>query len=432
MSFIDTILMGVLGVSALAGGGLGAALFQFCMIVSFGVINAVANTVAYANGKNNQVEIREAFHAGLLLVILQCLFFGILLWNAKYFLLAMGQKPLIVDITMNYLHAVVWAMLPSLGFMLLRSLILGLGSAKSVLQISLLAAMMNYPISYFLMKGLGSWQGFGIAGIGYGTALVSICMLFAFIFQAIQQPQYKTYLKLLSWEFLTRHQMRQILRLGLPISFSLAMEVGLFSAAAMLAGVLGPVSLAAHQIALQCISLAFMLPLGISEAISIHVGQLSGSGLMHEIRKVTKIGLYLGSLCSLLITFVFFLFPNYIVHLFMFADAGPASQRDALESMGVKLLLVAALFLWVDAAQVILMGILRGLKHTLEPTFVTFFCYWCIGFPASWWLMGKWGVVGIWFGLGSGLAASALLLVCLLLLLTRKNTLKKDDIANLV
>ncbi len=420
MSFIDTLLMGVMGVDALAGGGLGAALFQLCMIVSIGMLTAVSNIVAFARGKGDQEEIREVLHSGLLLVVLMSLFFGILLWNASPILLAVGQKSEIVAITEIYLHSVVWSMLPGLGFMLLRGFVLGLGSTRSVLQITVIAAALNYPVSYVLMKGFAGWQGFGVAGIGYGTTLVSVLMLLAFIRDVIKEPKFQMYLLTLSFKFLNRPQLVYTLRLGAPIAISLAMEVGLFSTAAILAGLLGAVPLAAHQIALQCISLAFMIPLGISEATSIHVGQLTGAGHGEQVMKVASISLVISSICSLVTASLFWWLPGFIVHLFMFANTEPEMQRLALEDLGVKLLLVAALFQWVDGVQVVLMGVLRGLKQTLAPTIVSFVGYWCIGFPAAWLMMPSWGVVGIWGGLGVGLTAAAILLTWVLMQTSKK------------
>ncbi len=414
MSFIDTVLMGMLGVDALAGGGLAAALLQFCLIVSIGVLTAVANIVAFARGKGDHSEIRGVFHAGLLLVMLQSAMFGALLWNAAPLLLAVGQRPEVVAVAEVYLHSVVWMLLPGLSFMLLRSLVLGLGSARSVLQITLIAAALNYPISFLLMKGVGDWHGFGIAGIGYGTSLVSILMLCAFVRDILKEPKFRGYLTEISTRYLKFAQVKQTVRLGFPIALSLAMEVGLFSTAAILAGLLGPVPLAAHQIALQCISLSFMIPLGISEAASIHVGQLTGAGQGGQIWAVTRTSLFMGTVFSFIAAALFWWFPSEIVHLFLFASTEAAVEKMALENTGVQLLLVAALFQWVDGTQVILMGMLRGLKQTVGPTVVTFIGYWCVGFPFAWWAMGYWGVVGLWTGLGVGLATAALLLLWVL------------------
>ena len=199
------------------------------------------------------------------------------------------------------------------------------------------------------------------------------------------------------------------------------MEAGLFSMAAILAGTLGEVELAAHQIALQCVTLSFMFPLGISQALSIMVGERLGQKKVAEIGMMTRRAMGLGMGCSLTAAMIFVFVPEFLVDIFLM-HSGDQSV-DEVYSVSIKLLFVAAFFQVVDGLQVITMGALRGLQLSMGPTLLTVMGYWGVGFPAAFWLMSSWSVMGIWSGMGLGLGVtSTMLLIMLYLFLKRSHT----------
>ncbi|UZE97110.1 MATE family efflux transporter [Alkalimarinus alittae] len=421
MGFIDTILMGMLGVEMLAGGGLGAAIFSFCFIVCTGVLVASSNIIAYAVGKDDHGEIHQALLSSMVIAVALAVLCGVGLWHVGGLLGYVGQSESSIENAEIYLRSVVWALLPGLGFMALRNFALGMGRTGSILKITLAAAICNFPISYALMKGLWILPELGLRGIGYGTVIVSFLMFFAFVWDIYRLPALKPYPFWSGWGLFKLHSVLATLRLGIPMAIAYAMEAGLFTAAAILVGIIGEIELAAHQIALQCITLSFMIPVGLSQAVSVLVGRSYGANKLDDVGGYAATGVLVGFVGSSIAAFVFWFFPEVIVNLF--TQAKDTQEIASVQQVGIQLLWVAALFQLVDGVQVITMGSLRGMKLALAPTLITILGYWGIGFPSAYFLMDYWGVQGVWGGLGIGLGVTAIMLVALFIY--HLNNLKK-------
>ncbi len=409
MSFIDTLLMGQLSVEAIAGGGLGSVVYQFCYVVGIGVLIATANLIAFAKGESKPEAIHGALLAGVIVVLMLFVFFGLLILFSPPLLLALEQAENVVVIADRYLSVVVWALLPGFGFILLRSLILGVGDPALILPISVLAAASNYPVSYVLMTGQLGLPALGIEGIALGTCIVTLGMFVSLCVMVYRKPAFRNYPFWSGWQCFNWSQLKESLRLGIPMGLAHAMEIGLFSAAAILVGWLGVEALAAHQVALQCTTLSFMIPLGISQAVSVKVGEYYGARQLDFLRASLRSGLLMGTASASLAGMVFILIPESLTLLFLREDVSSLSgQTVVLTAIGI--LFVAAFWQLVDAWQVILMGALRGFKLGASPTAITILTYWFIGFPAAYLLLEPLGAVGVWLGLGAGLASSALFL----------------------
>ena len=177
MGFIDTVLLGQLGVKSLAGGALGSMVFQFFHIVGIGVLAATANLIAFEYGKEHDQGIHTALLSGVCSVFILTILFGFIVANATPILLVMGQDPTVLNITEQYLDVIVWALFPAFGFILLRSLALGLGDSSVILPVSVIAAALNYPISHALMTGSFGMPALGVSGVALGTLIVAVFMV---------------------------------------------------------------------------------------------------------------------------------------------------------------------------------------------------------------------------------------------------------------
>lgn len=411
MGFVDAMLMGQLGVDVLAGGGLGTVIYQFFYVVGIGVLVATANFIAYAQGQNNTVAIHTAVLSGVIAVFVLCIVFGALIWHIEPLLVLFDQAPVTIEYATAYLEVVVWALLPGYGYILLRSLVLGLGKPGAILPISVIGAVLNYPVSYVLMYGLFGLPELGIRGIALGTCLVSLFMFIGLAVLTYRQTLFKPFKFWCDWQHFSWRQLRETFGLGIPIAIAHAMEIGMFSVAALLIGMIGVEALAAHQVALQCATLSFMIPLGLSQAVSAQVGMAFGRSDFAELKRIGLAGFGLATLTSTLTGILFIAFPEVLTDLFV--DPGRGADLTQVLALAVSLLFVAALFQWVDSMQVVLMGILRGFKLGTSPTVISIVSYWCVGVPFCYLLMQQHGAWGVWAGMGIGLAVSAVLLALL-------------------
>src|SRR5690606_14244207 len=200
-----------------------------------------------------------------------------------------------------------------------------------------------------------------------------------------------------------------LLRLGLPIGGTYAAEQGMFTFATLCMGALGSVQLAAHQIAIQAVTLAFILPQGLSYAVTYRVGQHLGGSRPAQVRRAGRLGIASGACCMLVFALLFWLLPGPVVGLFI--DRTDPAFAEVV-GLAISLLAVAAVFELFDGTQSIAMGTLRGLGDGKTTLLIGLGCYWLIGIPLAWTLAFPlgWGAHGVWWGLAAGLACAALVL----------------------
>jgi MATE family multidrug resistance protein len=188
--------------------------------------------------------------------------------------------------------------------------------------------------------------------------------------------------------------------LGLPVATQILLEVGVFGVAATLVGRLGPSPLAAHEVVLNVVGTAFMIPLGISSAAAVRVGQAVGRGDPPGAARAgwTALLITVGFMLSVVLTFT--LLPRTVLRLY--------TPDPGVIATGVTLLAVAACFQVFDGAQCVASGALRGAGETRVPMLCNLVAHWALGLPLGYALafgLG-WGLLGLWIGLGIGLCAA--------------------------
>ena len=409
MLLTDTLMMARLSPEALAGGGLGAASYSFVSIFCIGVMAAVGTLVSMRHGAGDHLGAAKLTQAGLWLAWLLAVLGAVLLWNLGPVLLLLGQSPVNVAFAGQFLLLLPLAMPGNLSFMALRGFTSAVGRPGPVMIISIGGTVVNYGLNHALIEGMFGLPKLGLTGIGLVTAIVSTGMA---ILLALHIGRHRAYASYPIRQGLLRPSVaaiRELWRLGLPIGGTYAVEVGVFAFAALCMGLLGSVPLAAHQIALQIVSVAFMVPAGMSYAVTLRIGRHYGADQWANARLAGRLGIGVGGLAMLGFSVLFWLAPNAVIGL-MLNEQDPAFQP--VVQVALSLLAVAAWFELFDGVQTIAMGAIRGLKDARTTFVVGLFCYWVIGAPAAWLLAfhAGWGPEGIWWGLAMGLGCSAIIL----------------------
>lgn len=407
MVFTDTVMMGLLGPAELAAGGLGAASYSFVSIFCVGVIAAVGNLVAIRHGAGDVAGAARLTQAGMWLGWGLALAAGLLLWNLGPLLRVFGQEAHNIEGAMQFLSTLVFALPGYMTFMALRGFTSAIGRPGPVMAISIGGALANFALNYVLIHGWFGLPRLGLAGIGLITALVMTAMALLLAWHVTRHPAYAAYSLRQGLLQPRLDDLRELLRLGLPIGGTYAVESGLFAFAALCMGALGSQALAAHQVAIMSVYVAFMVPVGISYAVTFRIGQHFGAGRLEDARRAGRLGIGLGAGCMLSFAALFWLAPEWVVGLFL--ERGNA-EFEAVVQMAVGLLAIAAWFELFDGIQTIAMGAIRGLKDAKTTFLVGLGCYWLVGAPAAWLLAFHfgWGPQGVWWGLASGLACAAL------------------------
>jgi MATE family multidrug resistance protein len=409
MSFVDTIMVGWLGSQQLAGVALGGAVFFPAVLVSLGILMAVSPMVSQGYGAGDQGTVGRAVRQGLWLATILAVPTCWVMWNGGWLLSWMGQEEQTALLAEEYLQAIVWGVVPGLWFGVLRYFVEGLSRPRVVMIITVVAMLLNFGANYVLMYGKLGFPAMGLAGCGWASALVFWSMFLALAIIIGSSRELAVYgifshLSKPDW-----HYFAEIFRIGWPIGIMQGLEVGLFSITAILMGLVGTTVLAAHQIAMQCAAYTFMIPLGLSLAVSVRVGQAIGRKDIVGARRAGYVGMGLGASFMMVSSICFWMFPRLIISLFLDIEGGANAE---VVSQAVILLSVAALFQVCDGVQVTAAGALRGLKDTRTPMIVGVVAYWLVGLGSGY-LLGfqfGWEGVGLWWGLVLGLTTAAVLL----------------------
>jgi MATE family multidrug resistance protein len=299
---------------------------------------------------------------------------------------------------------------PALWFVVLRNFIAALERPRAAMVVMLLGVGFNALGAYALIFGAFGLPALGLQGAGIAAALTNGGLFLSLLGYVLIDRRFRRYRILGHLWRPDWVRMGEIFRVGLPIGIALIMEVGLFASAGFLVGLIGRAELAAHQIALQCASVAFMVPLGLAQAATVRVGLAAGSGDRAGVMRAGLTALAVGGLFMTATATLMWTRPEAIIGLFI--DAGNPANARVLR-LAVTFLAIAALFQIFDGGQVIGMGALRGLKDTRWPMAIAALAYWVVGIGLAVGLafgLGL-GALGVWIGLAAALAVAATLLV---------------------
>jgi MATE family multidrug resistance protein len=405
MGLVDTIMAGRLGAAAVGAGGLGAMLFYPIAICGTGMLLGMDTLVAHAFGAEDVQDCRRTLADGVWLAILVALPLMAILRGLTPVLRATGTNPRILALFDPFVNALTWGIFPLLLYAAFRRYLQAINIVKPVTFALVSANVINAAGNWVLMFGHWGAPAMGLEGSGWSTSLSRVYMA-AVLLAAIVWHERRTgnLLFAISWQPQWR-RIRRLVALGLPAAGQILLEGAVFGLVTVFAARLEEASLAAHVIAVNVVATTYMVPLGISSAAAVRVGQAFGAkdwrGVAH--RGWTAIALGAGFMATAGVALA--AAPQFILRIYT-ADA-------SVVSAGALLLRIAALFQLFDGLQVVATGALRGLGDTRTPLMAYFTGYWLLGLPLAYLLcfLSRWGAPGIWTGLSAALIAIGLMLV---------------------
>ena len=416
----DTIMLGWYGVDELAASVLAHSLFFIILIVGSGFAITVMPMVASAAAIDDKTSVRRSVRMGLWISIIYSIFFiPILLFSENLFLI-LGQEEHLAKSAQTYLRIAGWSIVPGLLIMVLKSFFSALERPNVVLLSLIIGGLVNIVLNYTLIFGNFGMPELGLTGAAIATLVTTILSILILLYFCLFKDEYSSYLIFNNIWRLDIEAFKEVFKLGLPVGITMLAESGLFSATAVMMGWLGTNALAAHGIAIQISGITFMVYLGLANAGTVRVGRAVGrmdnSGL--KLASISVIILTIGAV--LIVAFTFLSVPKPLLMLFL----SPSHvDTPSIILIGVPLLAIAAIFQIADGLQVVVLGLLRGLKDTAIPMVITTICYWGVGIPCSY-LFGfvfNWGGKGIWFGLVIGLALASAFLSSRYINIIKKN-----------
>lgn len=403
MNFVDTVMAGNLSAEALAAVAVGGAVFMPLIMLVAGILMALTPIVAQLLGSRNFEDIGVNARQGLWLSQMLAIPLFFVIRNLGIVMVWIDVTPSIIPLALGYLDALSWVVFPLTAYMALRFFSEGLSVTRPAMYFAGIGVMVNVGANYILMYGKLGFPPLGAVGCGYATALVGLIM---FTCMVIFTAKYEPYRRFQIFSDIKKPDftvLKEILHLGVPIGLSATMEVTMFAVVSLLMGTLSAIAVAGHQIAINFSAMTFMVPFGLSTAITARVGNAAGGKNMHEARRRGAAGIALSvgfmSCTALLMVAV----PDVITGIY--------TQDQAVQNVAIGLLYMAAIFQISDGLQVSGYGALRGLKDTKAPMVVNLVAYWIIGLPLGYYLGISRGLgpQGLWMGLIAGLSVAAIL-----------------------
>ncbi|WP_062117736.1 MATE family efflux transporter [Aureimonas sp. AU40] len=418
LTTVDLLMMGLLGLGAVAAGGLGLLLYNQLRTMGVGMVTGVGNLVAGAVGRaekrggsaaidaQGREGIRDLVRASLLIATATGLVAGVLLVALGHALPILGQDAGVAAMARPIMLALAPGLVPMLWMNVLRQFAVGMRRPGSLLAVTLVSIGVNALLNAVFVYG---WLGFpklGLAGIGLSTTLVQLWTLAVYWRMVRRDAAMRDLLALDAWRA-RRETVMRIARMGTPIALTYGSEAAITSIASLFMGTFGPVALAASNVVNQLAYIVYQANIGLSHGTSILVSRALGRGERDEIGQIGVQALAISLALMSAIGLLYVLAPQTVLLPFL-GERGDGA-----------VLAVASTLLWFAIAhqifkgsQNICVGLLRGLGNTKAGLVNTLIGYWLIGIPAMAFCAHAtgWGAYGVWFGLCLGFGATSLLL----------------------
>lgn len=406
---VDTLMAGNAGPAELAAIALGGSIWLPLFLAFEGLLHATTPLVAHAVGAGKLDSPKHTLHTAFSIAFLLSILSVLLMSNADIVLRYFVEDPDMLTKSSDYLTALAFGFPAILFYQAMRSYLEGFGDTRPVMVIGLIGLVSNIPLNYIFIYGKLGLPAMGGVGCGWAS---SISMWLMLLIATLHLQKHKNYQQFqlfknfaLSWQ-----ANGQFLKLGIPIGFSLLVESSMFAVIALLLADMGELTVATHQITLNYVTLMFMIPLSLSMALTIRVGQKLGARQVEQAHTAIKAGY--------LITLLFALLSSGSMVVFGMDIAALYSTDKEVIAMTAALLSIAAAFQFSDALQVASAGILRGFKDTTIPFIVALLAYWVIGLPlglilakTDWLVEQPLGAAGFWIALLIGLTIGAIALI---------------------
>ena len=405
MGLVDTIMAGRLGAAAVGAGGLGAMLFYPIAICGTGMLLGMDTLVSQAFGAEDVQDCRRTLIGAVWLSILITTPLALLLLALTPVLRATGSNPNILSQFGPFVKALTWGILPLLLYTAFRRYLQAVNVVKPVTFALVTANLVNAVGNWALMFGHWGAPAMGLEGSGWSTSASRVYMA-AVLLATILWHERRSGNLLFAMSWRPRwERIGGLVKLGVPAAGQILVEGAVFGLVTVFASRLAEAALAAHVIAINVVATTYMVPLGISSAAAVRVGQAFGAkdwrGVVHRGWTALALGACFMATAGLMLAAA----PRFILRIYT-VDASVIAG-------GAGLLRIAALFQLFDGLQVVATGALRGLGDTRTPLMAHFAGYWIIGLPVAYLLCfpARWGAPGIWVGLSAALIAIGLMLV---------------------
>ena len=413
MSAADVAMTGHVSADDLAAVALASSVWSIVVVTIMGVMMAVNAVIAHEVGAGTHQSIphivRQSLWQALGIGLVACAAINVSTLVFDH----LGLTGLVRDKAVSFVHIISIGLPPFAAYRVLYGYSASLNQTKPAMVIAVVALLLNILMNWVLIYGRWGFPALGALGCAWSTGSIMWLMLAALVWWIRRAAVYRSTMPLDRWEKAYWPQIARMLKIGLPIGVTYCAEISAFAVVGLLVARFGVVSIAAHQIALNFISLVFMVPLSIGISLVTRVGMAVGEGDPVRARFVSWVGVA--------VALTFGAASASLIIIFREQIAAGYSSDSSVQALTVQLLWLAAIFQLSDSTQVAAASAIRGYKVTRPPMVIHLLSFWGCAVPLgcllglrTGWIPGfnpqPMGVIGFWIGLVVGLTVAALLL----------------------
>ncbi len=404
MGVLDSVMIGRVGTVPLAASSFGGNVFSVFYVVGIGLLVPVSIFAARSRGSGQLTEGADYLRHGLALALAFGVIETLVMVALSTQLDKFGQPPEVLALVKPFFLLIAASLVPVFVYLVLRQFAEAMGHPWMPLVIVLVSVGVNAVLNWVFIYGHLGAPALGLTGAGLSTLIARVLAAMAIFVWLRRDPAMRAAWPVRWFGNYSRERFRSMLSVGLPAGGMLLFESTAFTFSTVMIGWLGAASLAAHQIALTCVNLTFMVPLGLSMATGMGVSRATGAGELARRRPIAFSSIGLGMLVMGAFGLTFFFAGGMIANWFV--------DEPAVVSLAARLLVVAALFQMFDGVQVIGAASLRGIADVKVPALITFAAYWMVALPLGYFfgIRAGFGATGVWTGLAIGLAFAAVFL----------------------
>lgn len=418
MTVVDLVMVGKLGPAAIGAVGLGNAIYYGPSLFGIGLLLGLDTLVAQAWGRRDFDDCHRSLAQGVYLAFAATLPVMLVVMGGAMLFTGHGVNAQVSSLTQSFLTFLNLSTLPLLLYGAFRRYLQGVGRVRPITFALISANLVNWGLNWALIYGHLGFPAMGVSGSAISTCFARLYMAAVLVYAAWLHERGRGHALFAHWPKPDLTRLRSLCALGLPAGVQVVLEVAGFGAATIMASHLDPISLATHEIVLNCAAYTYMVPLGISAAAAVAVGHAVGAEDRARAGRAGYLAIALGAGFMALMACTFLLFPKAILSIW--------TSDPRVIALGEHILLLVAAFQVFDGVQSVTTGALRGMGETRFPMWMNLGAYWMFGLPIGALLCFglHWRLTGLWSGL-----TAALIMLAIALLLRWRSDLRREAAA---
>ncbi|MDP3429804.1 MAG: MATE family efflux transporter [Desulfomicrobium sp.] len=362
MEFTDRLFLARYSLDAIAAATPAGIMALLAMTIFLGTTSYVSVFVAQYTGQGRPEMVGRVVWQGIYVALFGAAVLAALALLSDHIFALAGHSPEVQELESVYFRVLCLGAGIHLAGGALAGFFTGLGRTRVVMLANVAGMLINIPLDYCLINGVGPFPEMGIFGAGLATVL-GWSVITAILWLAMLRREHRRF-RLGQDRRLRSELLLRLMRYGLPSGMEFFLDIFAFTVFIFVVGRLGTVELAATNIALNVNALAFMPLVGFAMGTSALVGQAMGAGRPDDVPMVVRASLVLTFAYLTIMSAVFLLAPEAVLGLFQPRDMDPVAFA-AVVGMGRTLLMIVVAYLFFDGVSFIVYGALKGAGDTI-------------------------------------------------------------------